>query len=175
MRVWTEGSWCFPLMLLPLGCSFCVDAAPSFQTAPLAGDAAGLKKFAGQWFDENGNLIAVISISPEPRLSARTPYELEPKDARLQNGKIVFRLTSDDPEEISLRLTGEDELAVDMGQEEQGGSSLSCIHPFPAIVLVRNPTPAWHMERSVRKTKEVTAEFARDAYHGTMDLLARTL
>ena len=159
-----------PLLLLTFGCSDCV--TPSFQTAPLAGDPAGLRKFAGQWYDEEGNLIAVISTSPEPRLSARTFYDLEPKNARLQNGMIVFRLTSSDPSEISLRLTGEDELSVDVAQEK----NVTCgFQSFPTIALVRNPSPAWHMERSVRKTTEVAAELARDAYDGTWDLLVRVL
>lgn len=159
-----------PLLLLTFGCNFCT--TPSFQTAPVAGDPAGLRKFAGQWYDEEGNLIAVISTSPEPRLSARTFYDLEPKSARLQNGVIVFRLTSSEPSEISLRLTGEDELSVDVAREK---NALCGYGAFPAAVLTRNPSPAWHMERSVRKTTEVAAELAREAYDGTWDLLARVL
>ena len=159
-----------PLLLLPLGC--CFYAEPLFQTAPIAGDPAGLRKFAGEWFDQEGNLMAVIASSPEPRLSVRTPYDLEPKDARLVNGRIVFRLTNNDPEEISLRLTGEDEISVDVAPEKNATCGYQ---PLRALVLVRNPSPAWQMELAVRKGTEVATELANTAYDRTMDRLARVL
>ena len=161
-----------PLLLLPLGCSLREDRVSRFQTAPLAGDPAGLGKFAGRWFDEEGNLIAVISSQPEPRLSVQTPYDLEPKDARLLNGEIVFRLTGNDREGISLRLTGEDELSVDVAREKNATCGY---HALSTLVLLRNPSPAWLMKQSVRKTTEVTAYFARRTYDRTWDWLARTL
>lgn len=166
-----------PLLLLPLGCSLCVK--PRFQTASLAGDPAGLRKFEGEWFDEEGNLLAVVSSSPEPRLSVQTPYDLEPKDARLLNGEIVFRLTNDNPEEVSLRLTGEDELQVLAVKEPLGligTSGCSCAgYQIPVLVLIRNPSPAWHMKLTLRKGTEVAAELASAAYEGTLDRLARVL
>lgn len=168
-----------PLLLLPMGCSLCAD--PLFQTVPVTGDADGLRKFAGEWFDEEGNLMAVISSSPVPQLSVQTPYDLEPKGAHLLNDEIVFRLTSDNASEISFRLTGEDELQVGVAQEVNMHplwlSSCSCASPdsFPALVLVRNPSPAWHMKLSMRKGTEVATELAKAAYDGTMDRLARVL
>ncbi len=161
-----------PILLLPLGCRLRGDMAPRFQTAPLAGDPAGLGKFAGRWFDENGNLIAVVSNSPEPRLSVQTPYDLEPKDAHLKNGKIVFRLTNDKPEEISLQLTGEDELSVEVAEEPNATCGY---HVVQAIVLLRNPPPAWLMKQSLRKGTAEAAQFASKAYEGALDRLARIL
>lgn len=166
-----------PLLLLPLGCSLCAD--PLFQTAPLAGDAASLRKFAGEWFDENGNLIAVISTSPEPRLSVQTPKELEPKGARVLNSEIVFRLASDDPSEVSFRLTGENEISVSIANDGPAAlksGDCSCTKArLPVMVLVRNPSPAWHMKLTVRKGTAVATELANAAFEGTMDRLAEAL
>jgi len=156
------------LILLPLGCWSCGATVPLLQTTDLAGDTAGLRKFEGRWFDENGNLMAVISSPPEPRLSVRTFYELEPKDARLQDGQIVFDLGSGP---VFLRLTGKNEILVSL----DASSCCSCMDPCPALVLVRNPPPEWLMKQSLRKTTEVTAHFARQAYDGTWDWLARAL
>lgn len=167
-----------PLLLLPLGCSLC--APPLFQTVPVAGDAAGLRMFAGRWFDEEGNLIAVVSSPPGAQLSILTPYSLEPKDAQLRNGTIVFRLASDDPEEVSLRLQGEDELLVSVAREKSalllsGSCSCGTDDPLPVTVLLREPSPVWHMQHSVRKAQEGTADLARIAYNGAMDWLAQAL
>lgn len=176
-RVMNRTILALPLLLLTLGCNYC--ATPLFLGMPLAGDADGLEKLAGQWFDEEGNLVAVISSSPEPWLSVRTPYNLEPKNARLQNGEILFRLTNDDPSEISLRLTGEDELQVSMARESPDlfrcGGCFCTEDRLTVLVLLRNPSPAWHMQQTVRKTTEVTAEIARAAYDGALDRLARVL
>jgi hypothetical protein len=159
-----------PLLLLPMGCSLCAD--PLFQTVPVAGDADGLRKFAGEWFDEEGNLIAVISTSPEPQLSVQTPKELEPKGARLLNREIVFRLATNNPEEISFRLTGEDEISVAVAEKKNATCGY---HPFLALVLVRDPSPAWQMELALRKGAEVATELANTAYDRTMDRLVRVL
>jgi hypothetical protein len=163
------------LILLPLGCWSCGGTIPLLRTTDLAGDTAGLRRFEGRWFDENGNLMAVISSPPEPRLSVRPFYELEPKDARLQDGQIVFDLGSGP---VFLRLTGEDEVLVSLGREapdEPSSCSCSDAEPFPALVLVRNPPPEWLMKQAVRKTSEITAHFARKAYDGTWNWLARVL
>lgn len=161
-----------PLLLLHFGCGFCATPLFQTQTAPLTGDAAGLKRFAGRWFDEEGNLIAVISSPPGAQLTVHTPYDLTPKDAHLHNGKIVFRLASDDPEEISLQLTGEDEIQVSV---DKGPHATCGYRVLPAFVLVRNPSPAWHMKLTVQKASKEAAGFARWAYDGTMDRLARIL
>jgi len=164
------------LILLPLGCWSCGGSVPLLRTTDLAGDTAGLGKFEGRWFDENGILIAVVSSPPGPRLSVRTFYELEPKDARLENGQVVFDLGSGDP--VFLRLTGEDEILVSTAREapdEPSSSSCSSAGPVPALVLVRNPPPEWLIKQAVRKTTEITAHFARKAYDGTWNWLAGVL
>lgn len=46
---------------------------------------------------------------------------------------------------------------------------------FLAIVLVRNPSPAWHMKRSMRKAMAVATDLTREAYDGALDRLARVL
>lgn len=158
------------LLLLPMGCCFRGDTV--FQTAPLTGDPAGLGKFAGRWFDQEGNLVAIISNSPEPRLSVQTPYDLEPKDAHLRNGKVVFHLTTNNPEEISLRLTGEDEISVDVAERKNATCGY---HPLRALVLLKNPSPAWQMEVAWRKGTAVATKLANSAYDRTMDRLARVL
>jgi hypothetical protein len=54
-------------------------------------------------------------------------------------------------------------------------SSTCGYHPFQTLVLIRNPSPAWHMKLSVRKGTEVATELGKAAYEGTMDRLARVL
>ena len=166
-----------PFMLLSVGCSNCWVPMPLFETAPVAGDADGLRQFEGRWFDEEGNLVAVVSSAPEPRLYIQTLKELEPKDVRLQNGEIVFRLGNHD--EVFLRLIGEDKMQVSMGQtapDPRSASSCSCQHdPVPVLVLVRNPSPTWYMKLASQKIAHEGGRFARRTYARTWDWLARTL
>ncbi len=142
------------------------------MTTPVAGDPAGIRKFTGDWFDEEGNLVAVISNSPEPWLSVHTPYNLEPKDAHLRSGKIVFRLTSNDAEEVSLQLTGKDEIQVSVARDPHATCG---DHRLLVLVLIRNPSPAWHRKLAARKAREEASNLARDAFYDTMDRLARVL
>jgi len=166
-----------PFVLLAAGCSRCWTPLPLFETAPLAGDADGLRRFEGRWFDEEGNLVVVVSSGAEPRLSVPSIKELKPRDVRLQNGEIVFRLGSHD--EVFLRLTGEDHMQVIIGQEAPDphtAGSCSCRpDPVPVLALVRNPSTVWYMKLASRKVAREGARFAWRTYDRTWDWLARTL
>ena len=84
----------------------------------------------------------------------------------------MFRLESDNPEEVSLELTGKDELQVSVVREPNATCGPRVI---PVLVLVKNPSPGWHMKLAARKAREGAADLARGTYNGAMDLLARVL
>ncbi len=161
------------LLLITLPLLGCWEMNRTYQTVPLAGDVAGLLRFEGRWFDEEGRLMAVVSGAPRPHLSVLTPKDLPPKDARLWNGQIVFHL-GNDRTRIALRFTGGDEIVVRM----LGDPSSQCGYiftAFPVLSLVRNPSGAWFLRQNLRKAKEIGADAAKKGYDETMDLLARVL
>jgi hypothetical protein len=165
------------LMLPFLGCW---DPLPSLQTTALSGAATGLRKFEGRWFDEDGNLIAVVSERPEPELSVRVHGDLPLRGARLRDGAIVFRAGSDDPLAFSMQLTGSNKAVIDQGIETPGGFSPSqrlapfCGFSFSTTTpLVRAPSSPWRLK--MRKGARITAELAHEAYEGTFHWLAGVL
>lgn len=168
-----------PLLLFPAGCDVLADGGPVLRTAAVAGDPTGLAAFAGSWYDDEGHLMAVISDLPAPQLRLRTPYDLEPRDVRLRRGEIVFRMTSEDPEEVSLQLTGKDRLRVSLAARENPPSpatACSCrADRLSGPVLVRNPPAPWLVRQSVHHAAEWGAAVARRAYASAWNWLARVL
>lgn len=166
------------LLLLPfLGCG---DSLPSLQTTALSGPAAGLRQFEGRWFDYDGNLIAVVSARSEQKLAVRIPWGLTLRDAALRDGRIVFRAGNGEPLMFSMKLEG-NEAVIDLDPETPAESlpgprfNPCCWLPTTASIVIREPSSAWLLKQSAVKATRKTAVFARDAYNGTMDRLARVL
>lgn len=163
------------LLMLPfLGCG---DSLPSLQTIHVSGTPAELGKLEGRWFTEEGHLIAVVRSTPEPRLSVRTLWNSPLRDARLQNGAIVFHTGSDGSLTFAIELMGTDRAVLDGVPGTLPGRHFdsSCWFPISAIALSRNSTPAWLRKETMQKAAKETAQIAHEAYEGAWDRIARIL
>ncbi|HEX6902487.1 MAG TPA: hypothetical protein VF789_22395 [Thermoanaerobaculia bacterium] len=170
-------------LLLALPFLGCWDPLPDLQTVHVSGTPADLGKLEGRWFSEDGRLIALVRSTPEPRFSVRIPGDFPLKDARFQNGAIVFHAGSDGSLTFAIELLGTDGAVLDgvpgtlPGRLFHSGCCFdsACWLPVSATVLSRNPTPAWLRKETMRKAAKETAEIAHKAYEGVFDRIARVL
>jgi hypothetical protein len=163
------------LLMLPFfGCG---DSLPPLQTIQFSGTPADLGKFEGRWFSEDGRLIALVRSTPEPRLSVRVPGDFPLRDARFQNGAIVFHAGSDGSLTFAIELMGTDGAVLDGVPGTLPGRHFDpcCWFPISATALTRNRTPAWLTKRAMQEAAQETAEIAHKAYEGVWDRIARVL
>lgn len=171
------------LLLLVLPFFGCGDSLPPLQTIQISGSPADLGKLEGRWFSEEGHLIALVRSTPEPRLSVRILGDSPLKDARLQNGAIVFHAGSDGSLTFTIELLGTDGAVLDgvpgtlPGRHFASGCCFdsACWLPVSATVLSRNSTPAWLRKQALQEAAQETAKIAHKAYEGVWDRIARIL
>lgn len=165
------------LLLLALPFLGCWDPLPHLQTVHVSGTPAALGKFEGRWFTEDGILIAVVRSTPEPRLSVRTLWNSPLRDARIQNGAIVFHTGSDGSLTFAIELMGTDGAVLDGVPGTMPGRRFDpcCWFPASGTPLTRDSTPAWLRKETMRKAAKETAEMAHKAYEGVFDRIARIL
>jgi len=152
--------------------SACGEALPPFQVTALAGETAGLDRYEGRWFDQSGNLIAVVRGGTEPQFGIRLPEGFTLKTAILQGGGLVFRWQlAESTTSASFRLSGENQAFLTL-VATPGNEPVGCFCCWlPDHGLLRNPSSAWFVRQSARNT----AELGKKAYENTFDWLAQVL
>ncbi len=160
--------------LLLLGCTH------SLQMIPVEGNAAEIDRFEGRWFDEEGQLIAVVPRGSTPRLGLRLPNQFRLRDARVQEGRLIFHLQTDwsvPTIQGSLTLGGGKAVLGEMLPPEARKLSYSCgsAMTIPSIVLVRNPSRLWLAKLSFRDASRLMTTSYRRAHDAVFDRLSRIL
>jgi hypothetical protein len=166
----------FVLALLCLGCG---ESSPPFQTVSL--ESPG--RFAGQWFDREGHLIAEVSGGERGRFSLRLGDRFKLVDARAQDCRLLFRFLSEWRTTTivgALSVSGEDRgLINDLLPAEMKEACHLCGNPCQGLTsgmaLVRNPPPAWLARKSAKRAALIAKVAYKKTYDAVLDGLARIL
>jgi hypothetical protein len=166
----------FALALLCLGCG---ESSPTFQTVPMASPG----RFAGQWFDREGHLIAEVSEGGRGRFSLRLDERFKLVDARTQDRRLLFRFLSEwrATTIVSvLSFVGENRGVInDLLPSEMKEACHICRNPCQGLLsgmaLVRNPSRAWLARQSAKRTELFVKVLYKKTYDAVFDGLARIL
>jgi hypothetical protein len=166
----------FALALLCLGCG---EPSPPFQTVPM--ESPG--RFAGQWFDREGNLMAEVSGGQRSHLRLRLDPRLKLLDARAQDCRLQYRFLSEWRTATvvgALSFVGEDRAVIDdLLPAEVNETYCICGKPCQGLTsgmaVVRDPPPTWLAKQSAKRAALFAKVVYKKTYDAVFDGLSRIL
>ncbi len=166
----------FALALLFLGCG---ESSPPFQTVPIKSP----ERFAGQWFDREGNLMAEVSGGERSHFSLRLDPTFKLLDARIQDCRLLFRFQTEWHTATvfgALAFVGENRGVInDLLPSEMSEACHICGNACQGLMsgvdLVRDPPSAWLARQSAKRAELIAKRVYKKTYDAVFDGLARIL